>query len=67
MDIKNTFSSDKDESTLESVVFGEKVAIDAYQDALDSRDLCPERTSVVLDQLHTSNHHMPNSKIQHKV
>jgi len=52
IDVKNTFSSDKDESTLENVVFGEKAAIDAYQDALDSGDLCPESTSVVLDQLH---------------
>jgi len=52
IDVKNTFSSDKDESTLENVVFGEKAAIDAYQDALDSGDLCPESTTLVLDQLH---------------
>ena len=52
IDVKNTFASDKEESTLENVVFGEKAAIDAYQDALDSGDLCPESTSLVLDQLH---------------
>lgn len=52
IDIKNTFSSDKDESTLENVVFGEKAAIDAYEDALESGDLCPESTALVQDQLH---------------
>lgn len=52
IDDKNTFTSDKDESTLENVVFGEKAAIDAYQDALDSGDLCPESTRVVSDHLH---------------
>lgn len=51
IDVKNTFASDKDESTLENVVFGEKAAIDAYQDALDSGDLCPESTAVVSNQL----------------
>lgn len=52
IDVKNTITSDKDESTLENVVFGEKAAIDAYQDALDSGDLCPESTRVVSDHLH---------------
>jgi len=51
IDVKNTFASDKDESTLENVVFGEKAAIDAYQDALDSGNLCPESTAVVSNQL----------------
>jgi len=51
IDVKNTFVSDKDESTLENVVFGEKAAIDAYQNALDSGDLCPESTAVVSNQL----------------
>jgi len=52
IDVKNSFSADKDEATLENVVFGEKAAIDAYQDALDSGDLCPESTRLVSDQLH---------------
>lgn len=51
IDVKNTFASDKDESTLENVVFGEKAAIDAYQDALDSGDLCPESKILVTEQL----------------
>jgi len=51
IDVKNSFASDKDESTLENVVFGEKAAIDAYQDALDSGDLCPESTILVTEQL----------------
>ncbi|WP_051882157.1 PA2169 family four-helix-bundle protein [Chryseobacterium soli] len=52
IDVKNAFAGDKDESTLENVVFGEKGAIDAYQDALDSGDLCPESARLVSDQLH---------------
>lgn len=52
IDVKDTFATDKDESTLENVVFGEKAAIDAYQDALDSGDLCPESTTLIIDQLH---------------
>ncbi|MFC3160431.1 conserved hypothetical protein [Chryseobacterium arachidis] len=52
IDVKNSFVADKDESTLENVVFGERAAIDAYQDALDSGDLCPESTRLVSDQLH---------------
>lgn len=51
IDVKNTFSSDKEESTLENVVFGEKAAIEAYQDALASGDLCPESTALVSEQL----------------
>lgn len=52
IDVKNSFSGDKTESTLENVVFGEEAAIDAYQDALDSGDLCPESSRVVSNQLH---------------
>ncbi|MDR2234829.1 MAG: PA2169 family four-helix-bundle protein [Chryseobacterium sp.] len=52
IDVKNSFAGDKAESTLENVVFGEKAAIKAYEDALDSGDLCPESTQVVLDHLH---------------
>lgn len=51
IDIKNSFGGDHAESTLENVVFGEKAAIDAYQDALNSGDLCSESTAVVSDQL----------------
>lgn len=51
IDIKNTFTGDKSESTLENVVFGENAAIDAYENALASGDLCPESTSVVQNQL----------------
>lgn len=52
IDVKNSLVGDKAESTLENVVFGEKAAIDAYQDALDSGDLCPESTRIVSDHLH---------------
>lgn len=52
IDVKNAFAADKDESTLENVVFGEKAAIEAYEDALESGDLGPESTTLVSDQLH---------------
>ncbi|WP_378103374.1 PA2169 family four-helix-bundle protein [Chryseobacterium sp. sg2396] len=52
IDVKNTFSGDKSESTLENVVFGEKAAIDAYQDVLDSEDLDPECARTISDHLH---------------
>lgn len=51
IDVKNTFSKDKDESTLENVIFGEKAAIDAYQKAIESGDLCAESTVLVTRQL----------------
>ena len=53
IDVKNAFSSDNAESTLENVIFGENAAIEAYEKALDSGDLCPESTRVVQDQLHS--------------
>jgi len=52
IDVKNAFSGDKSEATLENVVFGEKAAIDAYQDALDSGDLDPDCAKIVSDHLH---------------
>ncbi|WP_312090905.1 PA2169 family four-helix-bundle protein [Chryseobacterium sp.] len=51
IDVKNAFSSDNAESTLENVIFGENAAIEAYEKALDSGDLCPESSRVVQDQL----------------
>ena len=52
IDVKNSFATDTAGSTLGNVVYGENAAIDAYQDALDSGDLFPESSRVVLDQLH---------------
>jgi len=51
IDVKNSLTGDNNESTLENVVFGEKAAIDAYQEALESGNLCPESTAKVADQL----------------
>lgn len=50
IDVKNSFTGDNAESTLENVVFGEKAAINAYQEALQSGNLCPQSTVVVADQ-----------------
>ena len=51
IDVKNAFAGDNASASLGNVVYGEKAAIDAYQDALDSGNLCSESTHVVLDQL----------------
>ncbi|MDF2934021.1 MAG: family four-helix-bundle protein [Chryseobacterium sp.] len=52
IDVKNSFSGNKDGSTLENVVFGEDAAIKAYQNALDSGDLNGESSRKIQDQLH---------------
>lgn len=51
IDLKNSLTGDRDESTLENVAFGENAAIKAYESALESGDLCPESSKVVRDQL----------------
>ncbi|MBV8325028.1 PA2169 family four-helix-bundle protein [Chryseobacterium sp.] len=52
IDIKNSFAGDSANATLGNVVYGEKAAIDAYEKALESGDLCPQSSQVVLQQLH---------------
>lgn len=52
IDVKNAFAGDTADATLGNVVYGENAAIEAYQQALDSGDLCPQSSQVVLDQLH---------------
>ena len=52
IDVKNSLTGNKDEATLENVVFGEHAAINAYEGVLESGDLCPESSKVVQDQLH---------------
>lgn len=51
IDLKNSLTGDRDESTLENVAFGENAAIKAYESALESGDLCSESASVVREQL----------------
>ncbi|MDR6486531.1 uncharacterized protein (TIGR02284 family) [Chryseobacterium vietnamense] len=52
IDIKNSFTmGNLIESTLENVVFGEKAAIEAYQNALDTGDLSTKSTEIVSEQL----------------
>ncbi|MFP3598608.1 PA2169 family four-helix-bundle protein [Chryseobacterium sp. SIMBA_029] len=54
IDIKNSFTvGNIEESTLENVVFGEKAAIEAYQKALDSGDLCEKSANIISEQLHS--------------
>lgn len=54
IDIKNSFTlGNIEESTLENVVFGERAAIEAYQKALDSGDLCEKTEKIVSEQLHS--------------
>ncbi|SFH87517.1 PA2169 family four-helix-bundle protein [Halpernia frigidisoli] len=49
--VKDAFSVNKDESTLENVTFGENAAIKAYEDALSSGELCSKSRELVQDQL----------------
>lgn len=52
IDIKNSLPvTNNDQETLENVVFGEKHAIQAYEDALKSGNLCSESSEVIADQL----------------
>ncbi len=52
IDIKNSvIVSHLEESTLQNVIFGEKAAIQSYQEALDSGDLDPESSEVISEQL----------------
>lgn len=52
IDLKNSFTGGSNEkSTLENVVYGEKNAIEAYEKALASGDLCSESTKLLSDQL----------------
>jgi uncharacterized protein (TIGR02284 family) len=51
IDVKNAFGGDNAESTLENVVFGENAAIDAYEEALEDGNLCPQSTAIVSGQL----------------
>ncbi|GEJ43904.1 MULTISPECIES: PA2169 family four-helix-bundle protein [unclassified Chryseobacterium] len=52
IDIKNSFTmGNLVESTLENVVFGEKAAIEAYQNALDTGYLSEKTTAIVSEQL----------------
>ncbi|MGC5745488.1 PA2169 family four-helix-bundle protein [Chryseobacterium sp. NFX27] len=54
IDVKNSFTlGNLEESTLENVIFGEKAAIEAYQKALDSGDLCEKSEKIVSEQLHS--------------
>ena len=51
IDVKNSFTFDKSESTLQNVIFGEDAAVKAYEKALDSGELWAESRKVVQDQL----------------
>lgn len=54
IDIKNSLpTSNKDMETLENVVFGEKNAIEAYEEALKSGNLDNDSHKVISDQLNS--------------
>ncbi|ASE61565.1 PA2169 family four-helix-bundle protein [Chryseobacterium indologenes] len=53
IDIKNSFTlGNLENSTLENVVFGEKAAIEAFQNAIDSGNLNEKDISIASEQLH---------------
>jgi len=52
IDIKNSFTlGNKEESTIENVIFGEKAAIEAYQNAIDSGKLSQNSLDIVSEHL----------------
>lgn len=52
IDIKNSFTlGNREESTIENVIFGEKAAVDAYQSAIDSGKLSQESLDIVSEHL----------------
>lgn len=52
IDIKNSFTlGNREESTIENVIFGEKAAIDAYQNAIDSGKLSQRSLDIVSEHL----------------
>lgn len=52
IDLKNSFIvGHLEESTLQNAIFGENAAIQAYQKALDSKDLDLESAEIVAEQL----------------
>ncbi|WP_415327322.1 PA2169 family four-helix-bundle protein [Chryseobacterium sp. MMS23-Vi53] len=52
IDVKNSFTIGSiEESTLENVIFGEKAAIDTYQDAIDKGEFNEKSLSIVSEQL----------------
>jgi len=52
IDIKNSFTlGNKEESTIENVIFGEKAAIEAYQNDIDSGKLTQNSLDIVSEHL----------------
>jgi uncharacterized protein (TIGR02284 family) len=51
IEVKNSLTFNKKESTLQNVIFGENAAISAYEKALESGDLDGESSKVVQNQL----------------
>jgi uncharacterized protein (TIGR02284 family) len=52
IDLKNSFPiGNKENSTLENVVYGEQNAINAYQEVLTNGELDPESTKIVSEHL----------------
>jgi uncharacterized protein (TIGR02284 family) len=63
IDIKNSFTiGNTEESTIENVIFGEKAAIDAYQNAIDTGKLSEKSRKLFRSSLNTSKILIMNSK-----
>lgn len=50
IDLKNSLSANRDEATLESVVFGESAAMNAYEKVLQREDLSADSYRILKDQ-----------------
>ncbi|MAW95298.1 MULTISPECIES: PA2169 family four-helix-bundle protein [unclassified Leeuwenhoekiella] len=52
MNIKQAFSSDKDESILEECIRGEKASVEEYEEVLEKKQFRPEITEMITRQKH---------------
>ena len=50
MNLKATFSSDKEEAILEEAIRGEKTAVEEYNEALEDKNLPPSTENLLLKQ-----------------
>ncbi len=50
MNLKATFSSDKEEAILEEAITGEKAAVEEYNEALEDKNLPPSTENLLLKQ-----------------
>jgi uncharacterized protein (TIGR02284 family) len=62
MNLKSTFTSDKDEAVLEEAIRGEKAAVEEYNQVLSETELAPSTRTVIENQRNSVNAALNNVK-----